>query len=573
MPFTDYEIKVSDYGDKISSPEAIDAALEILTVNKQPWARLPVAERLGLLETMIADFSMVAPSWVKASLRAKSGPTTQEHTPEWLGGPYSVLRNLFLLKKSLKAMQSNGIRSIVGPVVTRPNGKISARVFPTDFYDRMFYMGTTAEVWMKEGITEENLEHHMAAAYREDVGAGDVALVLGAGNVSSIGPMDCIYKLFVEKKVVILKMHPVNAYLGPLFGIGFRALIKQGLLKIVSGDAKEGAYLCNHDLVDEIHITGSDKTHDVIVFGNETNKAQRKPVLEKPVSSELGNVSPLIVVPDDWSEAELDFQAENVVSSLINNAGFNCNATRVLITHREWSLRDKFLQKIREVLGKTPCRAAYYPGAMDRFDTIAESHSEAEIFGERTDSDLPWMFIPGLDPEEKDDLCFRMEAFCGVFGETSLSAGSVSDFIAKATDFANETLWGTLNATVLIHDKTAADPENARALEGLVEELRYGTVSINHWAAMGYVICSTTWGAYPGHDIYDIQSGRDVVHNTYLFDEAEKSVLRGPFKPWPKPVWFSSHKSGHQVAKHLTEFQASRHLIKLPIIFFHALKG
>ena len=52
---------------------------------------------------------------------------------------------------------------------------------------------------------------------------GRVALVLGAGNVSSIGPMDALYKLFVEDRVVLYKMHPVNAYLGPLLERGFRA--------------------------------------------------------------------------------------------------------------------------------------------------------------------------------------------------------------------------------------------------------------------------------------------------------------------------------------------------------------
>ena len=59
---------------------------------------------------------------------------------------------------------------------------------------------------------------------------GRVALVLGAGNVSSIGPMDALYKLFVEDQVVVFKTHPVNVYLGPLLEEAFRALIDARLL-------------------------------------------------------------------------------------------------------------------------------------------------------------------------------------------------------------------------------------------------------------------------------------------------------------------------------------------------------
>ncbi len=48
--------------------------------------------------------------------------------------------------------------------------------------------------------------------------------------------------------------------------VAFRALIDAGYLRIVYGGAEEGAYLCNHPGVDEIHITGSDKTFDAIVW-------------------------------------------------------------------------------------------------------------------------------------------------------------------------------------------------------------------------------------------------------------------------------------------------------------------
>src|SRR3972149_6938903 len=76
-----------------------------------------------------------------------------------------------------------------------------------------------------------------------DAAAGAVCLVLGGGNVSSIGPLDALGKLFVENRVVILKTHPVNAYLGPLLEAGLAAPIRGGLLRIVHGRAGGGGYL------------------------------------------------------------------------------------------------------------------------------------------------------------------------------------------------------------------------------------------------------------------------------------------------------------------------------------------
>ena len=73
--------------------------------------------------------------------------------------------------------------------------------------------------------------------------------------------------VFLENQVVLLKMNPVNDYLGPLIEEAYRPLIERGFLKLVYGGAKEGAYLCKHKSVDVIHMTGSDKTFDTIMFG------------------------------------------------------------------------------------------------------------------------------------------------------------------------------------------------------------------------------------------------------------------------------------------------------------------
>ena len=563
-----------------SSRQQMDAAVSQLAARKAEWAALPLAERTALIARLRRDFAAVARRWTAASCAAKGlAPGRPQASEEGITGPYLVLRNLRLLQKSLAGIADHGHPRVPGPVTVREGGQVVARVFPQDFYDRLFYAGVIAEVWMQPGVTREGLAATQAAAYRAGA-AGGVALVLGGGNVSSIGPMDALYKLFVDLEVVLYKAHPVNDYLGPLLEEAFRALGDRGFFRVVYGGAEEGAYLSSHPGVDTVHITGSDRTYDAIVFGPGEEGRRRKqrdePVSTKPISAELGNVSPVIVVPGPWEEEDFDYQAENLVTMIANNAGFNCNATRVIVTHASWPGRERLLGKMRELLVKIPPRQAYYPGAAERFDAFAAAHPEAERFGARRDGVLPWMLVPGLDAERRDDICFTTEAFCSLFAETPIAAASPAEFLARAVEFANDTLWGTLNATLIVHPATLADPAPpamAQAVERAIADLRYGTVAVNHWAAAGYALVVTPWGAFPGHTRTDIQSGTGVVHNTLMFGRVEKGVVRAPFRAAPKPAWFVTHRTAERLVPRLVELEAAPSLAKLPGIFNLALRG
>ena len=149
-----------------------------------------------------------------------------------------------------------------------------------------------------------------------------------------------------------------------------------------------------------MHITGSDKTYDAVVFGTGPDGARRKaaddPALTKPVTAELGNVSPVIVVPGRWSIAELRYQAEHVATMLVNNAGFNCISARVVVTHAAWPQRDAFLGALTQTLAQITPRRAYYPGAGERRDAFVAAHPEAEELGTGADDALPWTFIRGV---------------------------------------------------------------------------------------------------------------------------------------------------------------------------------
>jgi hypothetical protein len=559
---------------------ALDDAVADLQAKKDAWVAVSVAQRIALVDRLIADFYALAPQWVAASVQAKGlAPDAPAVCDEWVAGVYATLKNLRQLRGSLANIASSGRPRIPGPVTTRPDGQVVARVFPQTTYDRLFFGGLTADIWMQPGVTAETLPQTQAVAYQHKETTGKVALVLGAGNVSSIGPLDVLYKLFVEDQVVIFKANPVNAYLGPLMERAFRALIDAGYLRMAYGGAAEGAYLCNHAGVDEIHITGSDKTFDAIVFGPGPEGAARKtagtPLLTKRITGELGNVSPVIVVPGPWTASDLAYQADHIASSLANNAGFNCNASRVIIQHDGWAQRAELMAKVRGVLAATPMRKAYYPGARDRLNSFVADHPDAAQMGVAgADDALPWTVIEGVDASQTNDIVFTTEAFCSLFAETALPANSVADYIDRAVAFCNDDLWGTLNVTLIVHPASLKDPAVAAAVERAIANLRYGSIGVNYWAGASFTLGVTTWGAYPGHTMTDIQSGVGVVHNTLMFDKAQKSVLRAPFKIVPTPPWFVTRgKAGAKVFARLSALEAAPSPLKAPGVLGAALFG
>lgn len=556
----------------------LDSALEVLDQNKERWLQQSVSARIALVKKMIQGISNVAERMVRKAVEMKQlSPHEPSASEEWLGGPVIIVRNLRLLLETLEQIERHNVPQIADKrVKTRPDGQVVVEVLPTCLMDTLLYNGFKAEVWMQDEVTPANLKQHMAEIYQNPPKEGKVALVLGAGNVSSIGPLDVVYKLFVEGQVCVLKLNPVNEYTGPFVEEAFQCLVDEGFLQLVYGGGDVGAYLCEHDTVDEIHITGSDKTHDLIVYGageeGQKRKEKNEPKLTKPITSELGNVSPIIVVPGPWKTGDLQFQAENIATQMTNNAGFNCNAAKMLVTHKGWDQRESLLDALRHTLRNLPSRVAYYPGADERYEKFVSHHESAERLGQtKGDSPVAWTLVPGIDSSHAEDLFFNEESFCSITGETSLEATDAADFLRKAVEFCNNTLHGTLNACILIHPET--EKQLGSVLDQAIADLKYGSVGVNHWPALSYALGVTTWGAYPGHTLDDIQSGIGVVHNTLMFSKPQKSVVYGPFRVFPRPPWFVTHKLAHKVAPKLFQLERTGSYLHLPALVWNAVRG
>ncbi len=550
-----------------TSFEHADAIVSRLATRKDAWAQLGIPERIAYLRCCIEGVQSVAAPWMEAVCRAKGIESTAPLAgEEWISGIMPILRYLRLLIQALEA----GGQPQPKRWHTRSDGQVVAQVLPTNLMDRLLWMGFTAEVWIEPGKLPTQ-----GAIYRNEQAIGKVALLLGAGNNSSISPMDLSYKLFVENQVVVLKMNPIDDYEGSFIEQAFQSLIEDGFLNVVYGGAEVGNYLCHHPEIDTVHITGSQSTHDVIVWGNtpeeqSQRKAARAPILTKPVTSELGCVSPVIVVPGPWSKADLAFQARHVASMVTHNASFNCDAAQVLVTAKGWNQREAFLERLHQELAVIPARKAYYPGAQQRYQTFLQQYPQAQPLVRADEESIPWTVIPGVSPVQ-GEYALSHEAFCGVLAEVTLDAANAREFLSQIVNFANQNVEGTLACTLLVHPATKK--AHAAELDRAIANLHYGSIGINVWAGVIYGLGATTWGAFPDHPLEKIGSGRGVVHNAYLFDHPQKSVLRAPFRITPTPAWFVTHKNLLQLGKRITAFEAAPTWDKLPGVVLAALQG
>ena len=547
---------------------AIDSAVAKLKENKDRWVKVGIEERIRLLQRCMTALREVADEWATATNRKRALPNDNPGGAEpWLTEIVPTMRNLRLL---IDALQAGG-QPKLPKAWTRTGGQQVCRVFPCDSIDTALFTGISGEVWIEPGQSATQGKIYRDKK-RGTFSEGKIGLVLGAGNVGSILPTDALYKLFVEDEVTIIKTNPVNDYLGPAWEAMLRPLIDEGYCAIVHGGAEQGIHLCNHPDVATIHITGSDKTYDAIVWGPGEQGQQRKqsgePANERPVSAELGCVTPVFIVPGRWSDSDIAYHARGVASMVTNNASFNCVAAKALVTAEGWPQRDQFLQAFREALAEVAPRKAYYPGAEDRYQAFIDHYPQAEKLTSGGDGVVPWTIIPGVKPST-DEYALCNEAFCGVIAHVDLPAVTATDFIEQMVAFGNDVIWGTLSCTIIVDGKT--EKRCKAQLEQAIADLRYGGIALNVFSGFIFAMASPTWGAFPGHTPEDIRSGAGVVHNSYLLDHPQRSVIRAPFRIRPAPVWFEGHPNAMTIGKLILDLEMKRTWLKVPKVAALAL--
>lgn len=576
------EHKSSSVGGNVSElldvSDELHVSLSELYANQTRWLFASVRDRLELLDRCVESVAASASNWVDVACEIKQIPTNSPcRAEEILSGPIIALRYLRLMQRNLRAIETGNENGLPGRLTRSTDGRWQVPVLPMtrDLFDPVCFVNFKANVWLRQGLMEEDA----IAATRPIVNhIPATSLILGAGNVTGIVAADLLGKLFQDQHTALVKLHPLTAALQPVFERAFEPLIDVGCLRMISGGAELGARAVHHPLVDDVHVTGSAVAHDAIVWGEpgadrDERRRENEPLLDKPITSELGNVSPWIIVPGRYSEMQLQSQAENVAASIVNNAGFNCVSTRVLVTWKHWPQREDFLSRLQAILSQLPRRVAYYPGAVERFERftgcqlagmawsmtsagdefdehgVEQSHRPA---GSRRSEQprLPWTLFRDVDADDSPLFC-NEESFVPVCAEMPLDAADEFDFVGRATDFANERLWGTLCATLTVPDHFRHSTRGRSELIAALSRLRYGTICINQWPGVAFALLSIPWGGHPSSTLLNPQSGIGWTHNTFGLRSIEKTVLEGPLTVVPRPLWSPLHRHAEPIAWHL----------------------
>ncbi|MEM6929073.1 MAG: aldehyde dehydrogenase, partial [Myxococcota bacterium] len=213
-----------------ATPEAhpeLAALLETLHDNAPRWLELGPSEILPLLEETRERTLAVAEAWVEASGNAKGlDPDSPLRGEEWSSGPWAVLAGLNGLIFTLGQIAAGNDPLSGMQVRTRPDGQVLVDVFPANVWDQLLLSGYTATVWQKPGVTRDDLREHVAVRFREGQQPPPrVGLVLGAGNINSIPPLDALTELVRLGKTCIVKLNPVDERLERVVEEGLEVVV------------------------------------------------------------------------------------------------------------------------------------------------------------------------------------------------------------------------------------------------------------------------------------------------------------------------------------------------------------
>ena len=540
----------------------IDRFITTLRTKSKEFNSISNVQLASMLEETISNIKEVAFFWATICSDNKGTTKTPAEGEEWLGGPFaSVLATQYYIKSL-----TNDDDLVEKKYNSEEN---SYKVFPNSFTERITFPFIDAKVIFNKSMSFEDINKYRGFSKRYDIDPS-ITLVLGAGNFSSIPYLDVLYHLITRKSVILLKLNPVNEYLKPVFEKVFQSFIERGYIIVTTGNIDESKYMAKHPGINHIHLTGSDKTFEDIVYGRELTEKERKSkslskINNKPITSELGNVTPIIIHPGKWSTSDIKYQARKIVTAKLNNNGFNCIAAQVVVLPDGWGQTETLIKFVKHYMSKAKERKAYYPESIERLQKLQKDKGYERV-------NALSCVTPHLTREIKAYSKFEIdEVWSSTIYFKKIEYTSVEDFANKAIDYCNDELWGNLGVSVIIKDHDRKFNNHITNL--YVDNLNYGTVAINEWAAIGYIIPQLPWGGFPGNRDNDIQSGQSVVHNSMLFESPLKGVVNTKFRISRiiDPPWFVTNKKARRLFKNLTYYQIHNSNINFLKLIFAAL--
>ena len=541
----------------------IDRNISKLRVNSSEFLKLDKTNLISMLEQTIENIKTMSYYWATLSSEKKGHLTKSKEGEEWIGGPFS---SIYAIQYFIEYLQNDD-----GLDINKfDDFNKSYKVFPTKNIEKLLFPFLEAEVRFGKNLNFDQINEYRGFANRFDKNKPKITLILGAGNVSSIPVLDALFHMIAYKSVIYLKLNPVNDYLFPIFTQIFEPFISRGFMIITEGDIEASEYLTKHDGFQQTHLTGSNYTYENIVYGRTLSDKERSlktlpKINKKPITSELGNVTPIIVHPGNWTRSEIRHQAKKIVTAKLNNSGFNCIAAQVIVLPKGWKHTAKLKNDIKNYLRDIGDTTSYYPGSIENLNELNNSSNYEQI--NNLTCSTPFL-ISNLDLENEYG---NKEVWSTALYFKEIPYNSYEEFSSNSVDYVNNELWGNLGASVLI--KNHKKKKNENILNTYIENLKYGTVAINEWSALGFVIPSLPWGGYPGNRDNDIQSGQGYVHNSLLFESPQKGIVYSKFRlsRLIDPPWFVTNKKAHRIFKNLTYYQATKSKINLIKLIFSTL--
>lgn len=492
----------------------------------------------ALARACMRTVGAVADEWVATSRAAKGWTRVAANAAEeWASGPLPVARLLRLLAQRHDHLAQD---LPFGPR-PRPGLGDGAREFDllpaAGLGDALLLRGYRARLCADAGTRPT------------PAAAGDVAVVLGAGNVTATPLLDALDQVLLRGRAVLVKVSPLHAALLPVFERALAPLIEAGLVRCLAGDAALGARLAGHSGVAAVHLTGSVTTA--------ANLRADPHLAGKVLTAELGCNTPAFVLPGAWRPRELDHVATQLAAFVAWNGGATCLAPRVLVTARDWPQRDAFLQRVRARLAALPARVPFHPAT--RADYAAAGAPLP------ADERLPPVLLAEFDVE-RDAARLQREHFAPVLFELPL-AGTADAWLARATATVRDRVAGALSAYVFAPPRALA--AHAAALPRAIAQLPHGTIAINTWTGLGYGLGSAPWGVSADAPW---QHGIGQVHHLFPERHVRRVVLEAPFRTWPPPPWLPGRRGSAAALRALTRHYVSPSLLHLGAVACHAVR-
>jgi len=539
---------------------SLAAPLARLTAGARTWQGLSALARADVATATARTVVAAAGRWVEEAIAIKGrhetvgpvGAAAAAAGEETATGPLATLRLLFITARALGDIARTGVPTVAAaPRVLHAAAAgdlgggaafVGIDVLPERrLFDMATFAGHSAVVRCGYPGSLAAFERSWREEARRRPAKGGICLVLGAGNVTGLAPADCLGQIFEHGRAALLKLHPLHGPLAAVFQEAFAPLVAAGMLEIVAGGKELAQAAVAAPAVTDVHLTGGQAAFDALVWGGPGPRPpDARPVLTKPITCELGNVTPWIIVPGRYPPAALAYQADAVAASIINNTSFNCIATKCLVPCRSWPQREEFLALVRRRLEAQPARPAWYPGATAAWETLAARPAPA-------DGRLPWLVRDTVDPT-RDAVWLDREWFLPAVAEVPLAAADIDAFCGAAGAFTRR-LPGTLAVSVTVPDDLAA--HDRRRVDLIVEHLEYGVKAVNTWSALAYTFGSVPWGGFPGGTLANPQSGIGRVHNPLFLPLVHDTILRAPLVAGTTPAWFPWHRHGARLARGL----------------------